>query len=218
MTGHGRSWIPAAGRDWLLPLYDPLLTLLGVDSARRELLAQASLRPGHRVLDVGCGTGSLVVMIKRLDPEIDVVGLDPDPKALARARRKLARAGLAAQLDRGFSNALPYRDGSFYRVFSCFVFHHLESHEKAVTLAEARRVLEPGGSLHVLDFGSKASQHHGFLSRALHSSERMRDNAEGRIPVRMGEAGFADAGEIDHRMTVLGRIAYYAGSTPLRGR
>jgi ubiquinone/menaquinone biosynthesis C-methylase UbiE len=48
------------GRDWMLPLYDPLVKLLGGDAARRALLDQTLIQPGHRVLDVGCGTGTLV--------------------------------------------------------------------------------------------------------------------------------------------------------------
>src|SRR5215469_5905456 len=80
-----RTFLPAAGRDWALPLYDPFVKLLGADAARRTLLQQADLRPGHRVLDIGCGTGTFVALIKRVHPEVSVAGLDPDPKALARA-------------------------------------------------------------------------------------------------------------------------------------
>ena len=209
-----RTYNPAAGHDWLLPLYDPLQKLLGADSARRELVKQASVRPNHQVLDIGCGTGSLVVLIKRLHPEAEVVGLDPDPKALARARRKVERAKLSAQFDRGFSDELPYPDASFDRVFSSFMFHHLNRAEKAKTLNEARRVLKPGGSLHMLDFGGAEPRRESFLARALHSAEHMRDNFEGRIPALMGEAGFVESIEVTHRATLFGRIAYYSSSLP----
>src|ERR671923_2521622 len=107
-----KTYLPAAGHDWLLPLYDPLVKLLGGAVARRTLLNHALIRSGHRVLDIGCGTGTLVVLIKRLHPDVDVVGLDPDPKALGRARRKAERASVPVQLDRGFSDALPYPDAS----------------------------------------------------------------------------------------------------------
>ena len=94
MMGSSRTYLPAAGHDWSLPLYDPIVKLLGGDASRRALLYQAALRPGQRVLDVGCGTGTLATLVKRLHPDVEVVGLDPDPKALARARRKAARRGL----------------------------------------------------------------------------------------------------------------------------
>ena len=52
------------------------------------------LRPGYRVLDIGYGTGTLATLIKRFHPDVEVVGIDPDPKALARARRKAANAAV----------------------------------------------------------------------------------------------------------------------------
>ena len=55
---------------------------------RRTLLDQATIKPGFRVLDIGCGTGTLAILIKSLHPGVDVVGLDPDPKALAERKEK----------------------------------------------------------------------------------------------------------------------------------
>jgi ubiquinone/menaquinone biosynthesis C-methylase UbiE len=70
-----RTFLPAAGRDLFLPLYDPFTRLFGFDGVRRALLDQAALQPHFRVLDVGCGTGTLALLIKRLYPAIEVVGL-----------------------------------------------------------------------------------------------------------------------------------------------
>jgi ubiquinone/menaquinone biosynthesis C-methylase UbiE len=209
-----RTYVPAAGHDWFLPLYDPIVKLLGGDPARRALLDQAAIRPGHRVLDVGCGTGSLAILIKRLHPDVDVVGLDPDPRALARARRKAKRAAVSIRFDRGFSDELPYPGASFDRVFSSLMLHHLQPGEKEKTLREVRRVLTPGGSLHVLDFGGPESTPDGLLARFLHSGHRLRDNAEGRILALMRQAGFADPKKVAHRSMGFLRIAYYQASVP----
>lgn len=57
MTETTRTFLPAAGRDIFLPLYDPLTRLLGVGRDHEALIRQAELKPGHRVLDLGCGTG-----------------------------------------------------------------------------------------------------------------------------------------------------------------
>ena len=209
-----RSYIPAAGWDWLLPLYDPLQWLLGGDGLKRPLIEQAALAPGMRALDIGCGTGSLTLLLKRLHPDVEVVGLDPDPKALARTKRKAQRAGLALQLDQGFSDRLAYPDGHFDRAFSSLMFHHLELSEKQATLRELRRVLRPAGTLHLLDFGPP----HGRLSRAgthlLHRAGHVHDNLAGRIPGLLAEAGFLHAEEVDYRGTFVGSLSYYRAVNP----
>jgi SAM-dependent methyltransferase len=207
-----RTYIPAAGHDWLLPLYDPLLRWLGGESDHRELVNQAGLQPSHRVLEIGCGTGNLAILIKRLYPGAEVVGLDPDPKALARARRKAEREAISVQFDSGFSDELPYPNGSFDRVFSPFMFHHLNLEGKKRTLHETGRVLARGGSLHLLDFGGASARPEGLIARLLHRTERLRDNVEDRIPALMREAGFADPLEVAHRVTVFGRITHYRSS------
>jgi len=214
MTDHPRHFVPAAGHDWLLSLYDPLQRLLGGDAARRRLVDLAGIERGQRILDIGCGTGSLVALIAERHPEAEIVGLDPDPRALARARRKCDRAGATVALDLGYADALPYPDASFDRVLSSFMFHHLEAETKRGTLSEAMRILAPGGALHLLDFGGTTGNTHGLLGHLLHSAEPLRENFEGGIPALMKEAGFAEAGEIDHRSSWIGRITHVRGRVP----
>jgi ubiquinone/menaquinone biosynthesis C-methylase UbiE len=160
-TTSTRPFVPGMGVDWLLPLYDPFIRLLRLDGTRLHLLVQAELEPGHRILDIGCGTGSLAVLAKQRFPDVDIVGVDPDERALARARRKALRAGMEVRFDRGFADALDYPDASFDRVFSSFMFHHLAREEKEAALRAVRRVLKPGGSLHLLDFGGPHAAGHG---------------------------------------------------------
>jgi ubiquinone/menaquinone biosynthesis C-methylase UbiE len=205
------------GHDRLLPLYDPLQRLLGMGSVHRQLVDQARIQPDQRVLEIGCGTGNLAIFIKRLYSGAEVVGIDPDPKALARARRKAGREALSVQLDRGFAEELPYPDASFDRVLSALMFHHLGPEEKEKSLGEARRVLRPGGSLHLLDFGGAKMRSDGFMARLHHRSERLRNNFGERIPTLMGEAGFADPTEVSQRVTIAGRLTYYRASVPREG-
>jgi ubiquinone/menaquinone biosynthesis C-methylase UbiE len=212
-----KPYLPAMGRDRLLPLYDPLQRLLGMGSVHGWLVDQARIQPEQRVLEIGCGTGNLAILIKRLHPDAEVVGIDPDPKALARAQRKAGREALSVQLDRGFAEELPYPDAFFDRVLSALMFHHLGSEEKEKTLDEARRVLKPGGSLHLLDFGGATARSDGFLARLHQRSERLRNNFGDRIPTLMREAGFADLTEVAHRVTIAGRFTYYRASAPSEG-
>ncbi|MGC2195166.1 MAG: class I SAM-dependent methyltransferase [Terriglobales bacterium] len=185
------------------------MKLLGGDAARKALLDQASLRPGQQVLDVGCGTGTLTTLIKRLHPDITVVGFDPDPKALARARRKAARAAVSIQFDQGFGDDLPYPEASFDRVFSSFMFHHLPHDEKGKTLRAIRRVLKPDGEFHILDFEGPEDSDHAFLARLFHSGHRLKDNSESRVVALVSQAGLADPKKVGRRAMLFGRIAYY---------
>jgi len=204
-----RTYLPAAGRDWLLPLYDPIVKLLGGEAARKVLIDQAALRAGHHILEIGCGTGTLTTQIKRLHPDVEVVGLDPDPKALARAKRKAIRASVGIQFDPGFADELPYQEASFDRVFSCFMFHHLPADDRGQTLREARRVLKRGGEFHMLDFEGPQDGTGSFLARLFHSSDRLKDNSESRVLSLMRQAGFADPKKVGCRTMLFGGVAYY---------
>jgi ubiquinone/menaquinone biosynthesis C-methylase UbiE len=204
-----RSYLPAAGHDWFLPIYDPLTRLLGVDTARRELLEQAALDPHHQVLDVGCGTGALAILIKHVHPGVDVAGVDPDPKALARAQRKASRAGVSIRFDRGFADALPYGEGTFDRVFSSMMLHHVADGEKEAALREVHRVLKAGGRLELLDFFVPESGDGGFFERLIHSHHQLKDNTAARVLSLLSSAGFAAPKMLRERRTLFGRIGFY---------
>ena len=208
-----RGFIPAMGqgRDWLRPIYDPLTTLFGMRRVRRTLLEQAALSSPSRVLDVGCGTGRLAVLIKQRHPNVDVVALDPDARALAKGLRKARQADVSIHFDRGFADALPYPDGSFDRVFSSAMFHHLERDEKSRALHEIRRVLKPGGRFHLVDF--VASSTNGTPSR-FHSHHRLAENADHDVLAFLTQAGFADATIAAAGALLAGRlrIAYFQGT------
>jgi ubiquinone/menaquinone biosynthesis C-methylase UbiE len=216
ITGDRNRYLPAAGHDWALPLYDPVQRLLGGDAARRPLLDQAVLVSGQRALDIGCGTGTLATLLKSLYPEVDVVGLDPDPKALARAGRKAAHARFSIRFDRGFSGELPYADASFDRVFSSYMFHHLDVSDRQKTLREVRRVLRPAGSFHMVDFVRPQAGAKGWSGRLLGSHAHFRDNSDGQILALMSEAGFAGAQKVAERALLAGLLllSYYRAVAP----
>jgi ubiquinone/menaquinone biosynthesis C-methylase UbiE len=217
MSERRERYIPAAGHDWLLPLYDPLLRWLFREaSVKRALLEQAEIRPGQRVLDVGCGTGTLAVEIQRACPEARVVGIDGDPKALAIARRKAARAGVPVELDRGLADALPYAAGSFDRVVSSLVFHHLARPTKERALAEILRVLAPGGRFHLLDFGRPVAWWERALTPLLFRSPEARDNVEGRLSDLLRASGFGPVDELARRGALVASLWYYRAARPAR--
>ena len=216
-----RTFLPAASYDIFLPFYDPIARLMGADRARRNLIEQANIQPSQRILDIGCGTGTFAVLLKKERPEVEVIGLDPDPKALRRGKTKATRAGVSVQFDQGFADELPYDSSSFDRVFSSLMFHHLEEPTREKTLREVVRVLKPGGSLHLLDFATSGDGHghdsHGIHSHVMnlfHSKDRVEATSDTRILELMRNAGFKTAEKVKDGKMLFGllRTAYYRGT------
>jgi ubiquinone/menaquinone biosynthesis C-methylase UbiE len=208
-----RHYLPAAGHDWALPLYDPMQRMMSTDAVRRKLLDQAALDSTARVLDIGCGTGTFATIIKRLHPNVEVVGLDPDTKALGRATKKAARARVSVHFDQGFSDRLPYANASFDRVFSTLMFHHIEGDDRPNTFREVRRVLKPRGSFHLLDFSRPDGRGHG-LKHLLCASNHFKDNSDAGILALFEQAGFPRAQKTGEATMFLGllRLSYFAAS------
>lgn len=208
-----RPYLPGMGRDWLLPLYDPFTRLIGAGAVHRQLADQAELGSAHRVLEIGCGTGNLALLVKRTHPRLEVTGLDPDPKALARAGRKARRSGLDLRLDRGFADQLPYPDASFDRVLSSLMFHHLDAGQRAASLREVRRVLRPGGSLHLMDMSGDGHHLHG-LTRLARRGNAPQENLDEIIPASLREAGFSQPAITSHLTKHIGSLTYYRADRP----
>lgn len=212
MTDTRHDYLPGCGHHRLIGLYDLLQRLAGVPRLHRALIEFADLGD-LRALEVGCGTGNLAILAKRLHPGTEMVGIDPDPKALARARRKAARA-VPVRFDHGYGQNLPYPDASFDRVLSALMFHHLEPEVKPRMLAETLRVLRPGGMLHLVDFGGRVTASDGLLARMQLRSDRLHANTGDGIPTLLGGAGFTGVTELTHRASRVGRVTYYRAEAP----
>ena len=206
-------YVPALGYRWLTPLYDAVVGLTTRERTfKSALLTQADLRSGERVLDVACGTATLTIMAQQAQPAVKLTALDGDSAILKLAQAKAQRAGAAIRFDQGNSDRMPYADASFDKIICSLFFHHLEREAKLRTFYEMRRVLKPGGELHVADWGRAANP----LMRALFVGIQLldgfsntADNVAGRLPQLMSEAGFAQARETQQVSTVFGSLSLY---------
>jgi ubiquinone/menaquinone biosynthesis C-methylase UbiE len=211
---HPHDYLPAAQHDALLPAYDLLSRALGITKVHRTLVEQAGLADGHRVLEIGSGTGTLSIRAKRSRPGADVIGIDPDPLALARAQRKLHGQG-GIRFDLGYAQTLPYPDGEFDRVLSSMMLHHLDSDAKAAAAAEVFRVLRPGGRLHLVDVDADVTEQNGRLARFFARRQHAAAHFEDSIPEVLSAAGFDCTALATRRLSVIGRLTFYRATRPV---
>jgi len=186
----GSRYLPALRYPWLTPLFDPVLRVAFRERAlKARLVAQAAPVPGQRILDLGCGTGTLALLLKQTEPLAQVVGLDGDPKVLAIACAKAAAANADVTWDHGMAYELPYPEASFDTVLSSLVLHHLTHEDKGRALLEVHRILRPGGSFHVADFGTPRNGLMKALSRVGGLLEETADGVGGLLPSMFRNAG-----------------------------
>jgi ubiquinone/menaquinone biosynthesis C-methylase UbiE len=206
------KFIPALRFEWLTPLYDPILRwVMREDQFKKVLIRQAEISTGQKVLDLGCGTATLTIMVKEVHPDAEVTGLDVDPKVLKLGQTKAMKAGVPITLDHGLSYALPYSGGAFDRVLSSLMFHHLKSQDKQQTLEEAYRILKQDGWLCIVDFGPPVGLWARMISPLMARLEEVGDHHKGLIPNMMQLAGFHDVSVRCRFATVFGTLNLFVG-------
>lgn len=144
--------------EWFTDLF---LFRSNVRKLRQKTLELARIHPGEMVLDVGCGTGTLLMDVaRRVGTAGRVVGIDPAHQQIIRARAKAARRNVPIEFQIGVIEHLTFPDQTFDVVFSTLMMHHLPPPLKRQGLTEIARVLKPGGRLVIADFAHR-SDHQG---------------------------------------------------------
>jgi SAM-dependent methyltransferase len=209
------TYIPALGFNRLTPFFDSFLKWAAKEETfKPELVKQARIPENSRVLDLGCGTAMLTILLKKSQPKAEVIGVDIDPTVLEIAKKKAARAGVDIGFDLGTSFKLPYPDNYFDRVVTSLVFHHLTTENKVRSLKEVLRVLKPKGELHVADFGRPQNALMSLPSIIIRRLEESEDNIRGLLPRMFRIAGFELIKENTKIMTLFGTVTLYEGRKP----
>lgn len=186
--------------DWAVPVYDWYCRKLGIGPSFRNMTLQhAGVRPGERVLDVGCGTGVLTrLAAKAVGPGGSVIGIDPGPRMIGVARKNAAVENSRAAFRLAAIEELPFEDNSFDCVLSSFMIHHLPPELKIKGLKEVHRVLKPGGRLLAVDIGRPSNHTWWIIIWPLLLWSNTREQITGRLDDYFLRAGFRDVRNIGH--------------------
>ena len=210
---HTAKFTPALGYASLTPLYDLAIRLLTRERRWREkLIEQMSPRNGEAILDVGCGTGTFALLIKRQAPGARVVGLDPDPEVLARAASKAEAAGVEIEWRRGFAHDAAAFAGEFDKAVSTLVFHQVPLEEKSAGIKAMLKAVRPSGEIHIADY----CRQQDWLMRQLFRTVQAMDgrtntqaNAEGAVERILGLLGGSPPAPEEVLRTPTGAISLF---------
>ena len=217
---HSRSYVPALGDPRLTPFYDTTIALLTCERTwRRAFVKQIAPQPRDVILDLGCGTGTLAILLKRDCPSASVHGIDPDPDILTRAEEKARNANVLVHFSKGFAQEVAAVASGIRpnKIVSSLVLHQVPLAAKRATILNAFVGLRPGGELHIADYGSQNSPLMRLAFRhvqAMDGFANTQPNADGVLPQLMDEAGFADVKENLVIPTPTGAISLYSARRP----
>jgi ubiquinone/menaquinone biosynthesis C-methylase UbiE len=171
--------------------YDPITQYVlppNEEWVRRGLIERIQGHP-RRILDLGCGTGSMTVMLKQAFPNAEVIGLDLSPHMLIMAERKAVKQGLEIQFRHAKAEQTGFPPASFDLVTAALLFHETPVAIASLILQECFRLLTPGGEMLVLD-GNQATLRQTDWLTDVFEEPYIRDYAAGSVDAWMGRAGF----------------------------
>lgn len=209
------NYIPALKYNWLTQFYDRLLSsFLREKTFKSKLINSFRLINPKHILDIGCGTATLSLMMEQAFPEACVTGLDGDERILAIAKQKIGRNESKVRLVNAMSYDIPGSSNLFHVVTSSLMLHHLNAQEKIRTMREVHRVLQPNGIIAIADWGKPSNMlMRGvfYIVQLLDGFETTKDNVAGKIPEYLTQTGFEQVMEIEKIDTALGTISIYQG-------
>lgn len=188
------GYVPAAGWRAFTRLYDPVIArTMREKRFRGEMLrrVEPDLPEGGTVVDVGSGTGTFALALKQRRPDAQVIGVDGDEEILAVAQAKPGADSI--EWREGLAQELPVPAQSADVVTTSLVLHHLLPEDKRKALAEMKRILKPGGRLHVADWGAPSDPLMSglfYIVQVADGFDRTADHRAGRLPEFIEAAGF----------------------------
>lgn len=177
-------------RPHLTPFYDAANSFVGLGKRfHKKIVRSIPLVTGSCVADIGCGTGAFLHMAQQAYPSVRFVGFDPDPLALAIAKRRTANAGMEMRLEEAFAESLPLSSSSVDACFSTLALHHMPDDIKRRAIGEMHRILKKGGRIAIADLGANENRWM-YALLFFEVREYIEGNFNGLLPRYLKEAGF----------------------------
>ncbi len=184
-----QNFIPALGYDFLTPAYDFLCSIGGLGNSYHDILVNvAGNLKNKKVLDGGCATAKITVLMKKKNPGSKIYAIDADPKILKIARKDSKNSGIFFK--QAFMQNLPFDNKSFDVVYSSLVIHHIPGRDKLKAFKEVNRVLKKDGFFLLSDFGKPRNFLEAIMPWFAAKFEHGTENYEGKIPGILSKAGF----------------------------
>lgn len=204
------AFIPALKYHFLTPIYDRFIGLtMPEKEVKNKVIQLLKIEQGERILDFGCGTGTLVKLLLLKHPNLNVIGLDVDQKVLQVARNK----GIKNKDIRLFDGLkIPYENEYFDKITSTWVFHHLTNEQKINAFSEIKRVLRPKGMFVLADWGRPSNRVQRilfFILQVFDNFHTTSANVNGEMTFLMRASGFSTIREEGFRNTIFGTLRYW---------
>lgn len=183
--GHTIGWA------WFYDIFGRLVFAGKVKTMMQSTVKLANIQSDEKVLDVGCGTGTLAILAKQTSGHnVKIYGIDASPEMIERAQQKAQQDTVDVDFQIGLVENIQFPDGTFDLVMNSLMMHHLTPDLRQKALVEIYRVLKPGGRLLIVDFEPPKKGLYKTILTLLLGGMTSIDNTT--IPPLVKNAGFID--------------------------
>lgn len=207
------DFIPALKFKRLTGFFDTFLKVfMNEDKIKRDFIEIVQIKDYDKILDFGCGTGTLLQILSTRHPNNKFIGVDIDKNVLELAKKKLMQNNTEIVLDIYDGLRMPYEDNYFDKILSSLVIHHISTENKPLIFREIQRTLKPGGEIFIMDLGKQKGLYPQLVTFVLKKFEPINDNIHGLIPLFLREAKFENIYQMKEYKTWFGNLTIYHGS------
>lgn len=188
---------PAIFFNFLTPFYDLFGKINLRGKLHKKIFKQIKLEEGWKILDVGCGTATDLIILRSRCPKAKLYGIDADSKMINLALKKIKERRLDFNLKTALAEKLPFKNNFFDAIWCSQTLHHLPTEYKKQALRETYRVLKPNGKYFLTIVSKPKNPILAKIVSIQNLIEHTKDNYEGKIPGLVKEAGFKNVRETE---------------------